>query len=44
MPKSKPTGRFLLCVNNEAHPASLEVRKVYKVLPDPSRRRAASSV
>ncbi len=30
------TGRqFLLCVKNEAYPASLEVRKVYEALPDP---------
>jgi len=27
-------GQFLLCVNNEAYPASLEVRKVYQALPD----------
>jgi hypothetical protein len=26
---------FLLCVNNDGHPASLEVRKVYRALPDP---------
>ena len=35
MPRSKTAGQFLLCVNNEAYPASLEVRKVYKALPDP---------
>lgn len=34
MPKSHPAGTFLLCVNNQAHPASLEVRKVYQALPD----------
>jgi hypothetical protein len=26
--------RFLLCVKNEAYPASLEVRKVYQEVPD----------
>jgi hypothetical protein len=26
--------RFLLCVKNDAYPASLEVRKVYQALPD----------
>lgn len=31
-PKSK--SRFLLCVKNEDYPASLEVRKVYRALPD----------
>jgi hypothetical protein len=34
MPESKPSDQYLLCVNNEAYPASLEVRKVYKALPD----------
>jgi hypothetical protein len=34
MPQSKPAGQFLLCVNNEAYAASLEVRKVYQSLPD----------
>ena len=27
--------QFLLCVKNAGYPASLEVRKVYRVLPDP---------
>ena len=26
--------RFLLCVNNQAYPASLELQKVYKAIPD----------
>jgi len=30
-----PTDQFLLCVSNESYPASLEVRKVYRALPDP---------
>ena len=34
MPKRKSTGQFLLCLNNEGYPASLEVRKVYRSLPD----------
>jgi hypothetical protein len=34
MPNSDPAGKFLLRVNNEAYPASLEVRKVYQALPD----------
>ena len=28
------TARFVLCVRNRDYPASLEVRKVYRVLPD----------
>ena len=27
--------RFVICVNNEDYPASLERRKIYQVLPDP---------
>ena len=27
--------RYLLCVKNDGYPASLEVRKIYKPLPDP---------
>ena len=34
MPKRSSTEQFLLCVNNDAYPASLEVRKVYRALPD----------
>ena len=26
--------RFVICVRNEGYPASLEVRKLYQVLPD----------
>jgi len=26
----------MLCVKNKNHPASLEIRKVYKTVPDPS--------
>jgi hypothetical protein len=28
--------QFLLCINNEDYPASLEVRKLYRVIPDPA--------
>ena len=27
--------RYVVCVNNEGYPASLERRKIYQVLPDP---------
>ena len=36
MSKRSPRQRFLLCVKNDAYPASLEVRKVYQELPDPA--------
>lgn len=35
MHQTGPDGRYLLCVKNDAHPASLELRKVYRELPDP---------
>ena len=28
--------RFAICIDNEGYPASLDVRKVYRVLPDPA--------
>ena len=34
MAKKKSQPQFLLCVNNQDYPASLEVRKVYRTLPD----------
>jgi hypothetical protein len=30
---------FLLCVQNRSHPTSLEIRKVYRALPDPDGER-----
>ena len=32
-PKSKVT-RFALCLNNKGYPASLEVGKLYRIVPD----------
>jgi hypothetical protein len=34
MPKRLSTQQFLLCVKNDGYPASLEVREVYRSLPD----------
>lgn len=36
MAKRSADRQFLLCVKNDDYPASLEVRKVYRALPDPS--------
>ena len=36
MAKKTPKLQYLLCIQNDAYPASLEVRKVYRVLPDNS--------
>ena len=35
MAQGESTWQFLLCVKNDAYPASLEVRKVYQALSDP---------
>lgn len=37
--RSSSKGSFVVCVRNTGHPASLEVRKIYRALPD----RAAES-
>ena len=34
MQTNSPTDRFVVCVKNEGYPAALEVRKLYRVLPD----------
>jgi hypothetical protein len=34
MARKAPRYQFLLCVKNDGYPASLEVRKVYQVIPD----------
>ncbi len=32
---NQPDPRFAVCVRNEGYPASLEVRKIYRVINDP---------
>lgn len=32
------TARFAVCVNNRGYPASLELHKIYRVLPDEDAR------
>ena len=34
MPSARKRKRFVVCVQNEGYPASLELRKIYEVLPD----------
>ena len=36
MAKKTVSGDFVLCLRNDGYPASLEVRKVYRTLPDAS--------
>ncbi len=35
MGKSRPEHRFVVCVRNEGYQASLELHKIYRVVPDP---------
>jgi len=32
--KARPSARFAVCINNTGYPASLEVGKLYRVIPD----------
>lgn len=35
---TKSTPRFVICVDNSEYPASLELHKIYRVLPDKDAR------
>ena len=32
--RKRPAGRFAICVDNAEYPASLELHKVYRIVPD----------
>ena len=32
--RSAPESEFVVCINNEGYPASLELHKIYRVIPD----------
>ena len=32
---TREKGRFVVCIKNEGYQASLEIRKIYRVIPDP---------
>jgi hypothetical protein len=34
-----PATRFVVCIENTGYPASLEIHKIYRVLPDPDAAR-----
>ncbi len=34
MTQKKPALKFAVCINNDDHEASLELHKIYRVLPD----------
>ena len=34
MSQRKPASKFAVCINNADYPASLELHKIYRVLPD----------
>jgi len=33
-PRRRPFPRFVVCIENSTYPASLELHKIYRVLPD----------
>ena len=35
MSREKTEPEFVICIRNDDYPASLELRKVYRVVPDP---------
>jgi len=38
-PGRRPAPRFVVCVENAEYPASLELHKIYRTLPDPDAAR-----
>ena len=34
MPRKNPTTLYAICLENEGYEASLEIRKIYRVIPD----------
>ncbi len=36
---NQPDPRFAVCIRNDGYPASLEVRKIYRVIDDPEAKR-----
>jgi len=38
MKKSHSTQEFVVCINNAGYPASLELHKIYRVVPDEDAR------
>jgi hypothetical protein len=32
--RRRPASRYVVCIENASHPASLELHKIYQVLPD----------
>ena len=33
-PRRRPTARFVVCIDNSGYPASLELHKIYRLIPD----------
>jgi len=34
MGRSRTTPKYVICIKNDDYPASLELRKIYRILPD----------
>jgi len=39
--RGRPTGRFVVCIENSGYPASLELHKIYRLVPDADAARDA---
>ena len=33
-PRGRPAPRFVVCIENAGYPASLELHKIYRIIPD----------
>lgn len=33
-PRRRPAARFVVCIENSGYPASLELHKIYRIVPD----------
>ena len=33
-PRGRPAPRFVVCIENSGYPASLELHKIYRIIPD----------
>ena len=38
-PRQHPGSRFVVCIENSGYPASLELHKIYRLVPDPDAAR-----
>jgi hypothetical protein len=39
--KEQNTNKFVVCINNDEYPASLELHKIYRAIPDEDAKKIA---